>query len=387
MDLAPRLRHPTYPRRPRPAGCDHESAEQPAAISGATPASFQYDAFGRRVQKTLGNTATALLYDGPNAVQERVGSSVTNLLAGLGIDEQHTRTDGTDTRALLADALGSTVALVDGSGTVQPEYTYEPFGATTGASGPNPYQFTGREHDGTGLYYYRARYYHPALQRFVSEDPLEFGGGDPNLYTYAFNSPTDYVDPTGEAVPAIVGVLVGFCVRGAIQGGIGAAAGAVVLGGRKPTPGDVAVGAAGRCLTGGFGGRAKPAAKPAAAPCPNNSTAGNCFQNAVHSGLGVPKNTTFKVPCGECGKKHVPDINDPPWGITEIKSSTANPPYLTSSCQLSTFIDCAKRTGQPFNLIVSPGIGISTPLQEAVRDAKGCIYQFNPSTGKLGKWH
>jgi RHS repeat-associated protein len=200
MDLAPRLRHPTYPRRPWLAGCDHESAEQPAAISGATPASFQYDAFGRRVQKTLGNTATALLYDGPNAVQERVGSSVTNLLAGRGIDEQLTRADSTGTRTLLGDILGSTVALVGGSG-VDSEYTYEPFGRLTSAPTSNAYQYTGRENDGTGLYYYRARYYHPTLQRFISEDPLGFGGGDLNLYAYVGNSPTSYADPLGLCVP------------------------------------------------------------------------------------------------------------------------------------------------------------------------------------------
>src|SRR5262249_44740697 len=39
-------------------------------------------------------------------------------------------------------------------------------------SDSNPYQFTGRENDGTGLYYYRARYYDPTWGRFISEDPL-----------------------------------------------------------------------------------------------------------------------------------------------------------------------------------------------------------------------
>jgi RHS repeat-associated protein len=40
-----------------------------------------------------------------------------------------------------------------------------------GASTANTIGFTGREHDGTSLYFYRARYYAPRLQRFVSEDP------------------------------------------------------------------------------------------------------------------------------------------------------------------------------------------------------------------------
>src|SRR2546427_6895291 len=55
------------------------------------------------------------------------------------------------------------------------QYTYEPFGqtVTTGAVSSSPFQYTGRENDGTGVYYYRARYYHPQLSRFVSEDRSE----------------------------------------------------------------------------------------------------------------------------------------------------------------------------------------------------------------------
>lgn len=49
----------------------------------------------------------------------------------------------------------------------------------------------------TGLSYYRARYYHPTLQRFISEDPIEFLGGDFNLYSYVLNNPLYYTDPTG----------------------------------------------------------------------------------------------------------------------------------------------------------------------------------------------
>ena len=57
-------------------------------------------------------------------------------------------------------------------------------------------KFTAREDDGTGLYYDRARYYHPVLERFVSEDPLEFVDG-PNFYGYVENDPVNAVDPFG----------------------------------------------------------------------------------------------------------------------------------------------------------------------------------------------
>jgi RHS repeat-associated protein len=62
----------------------------------------------------------------------------------------------------------------------------------------NPFQFTARENEGNGLYYYRARYFHPSLSRFISEDPIEFFSGDLNLYAYVRSSPANLTDPTGE---------------------------------------------------------------------------------------------------------------------------------------------------------------------------------------------
>ncbi|HLK86599.1 MAG TPA: RHS repeat-associated core domain-containing protein [Candidatus Binataceae bacterium] len=100
--------------------------------------------------------------------------------------------------AFLSDALGSTLALTDSSGAINTSYTYEPFGKSTVAgTNANPYQFTGRENDGTGLYFYRARYYSPTYQRFIGQDPIGFRGGDWNLYAYVLNSPVSLVDPFG----------------------------------------------------------------------------------------------------------------------------------------------------------------------------------------------
>ena len=48
-----------------------------------------------------------------------------------------------------------------------------------------------------GFNYMRARYYDPSVGRFVSEDPLGFGGGDVNLMSYVGNQPINRVDPSG----------------------------------------------------------------------------------------------------------------------------------------------------------------------------------------------
>jgi RHS repeat-associated protein len=147
------------------------------------------------------------VYDELNPVQEKAGATVTaNLLTGLGIDEFFTRTDGVGVRALLPDALGSTIALGDSTGTLQTQYTYEPFGyaTQTGTASTSSYKYTGREDDGSGLYYYRARYYHPRLQRFISEDPIGLLSGSFNFYAYVDNNPTNGVDPFGLETAIVV---------------------------------------------------------------------------------------------------------------------------------------------------------------------------------------
>jgi hypothetical protein len=80
------------------------------------------------------------------------------LLIGLGIDERFSRAADAIS-AYLTDILGSSVALTGGSGTVQTAYGYDPYGNLSAAGGANDntFQYTGRENDGTGVYFYRAR--------------------------------------------------------------------------------------------------------------------------------------------------------------------------------------------------------------------------------------
>jgi RHS repeat-associated protein len=94
----------------------------------------------------------------------------------------------------LSDGLGSILGLTDAAGTLATRYVYEPFGDTTteGAASGNAFHFSGRENDGTGLYYYRARYYGPALHRFLGQDlVLRLGA---NRYAYVGNAPTNAID-------------------------------------------------------------------------------------------------------------------------------------------------------------------------------------------------
>ncbi|SMF56459.1 RHS repeat-associated core domain-containing protein [Pseudogulbenkiania subflava] len=176
-----------------------DSRNRLTGISGGTTASFVYDGFNRRSSKTVSGAATAFLYDGLNPVQELSGSTPTaNLLGGLGLDQWFARTDANGTKSFLSDALGSTLALADSSGTVQTQYAYEPYGKPTqsGVSSSNAFQYTGRENDNTGLAYYRARYYAPGKGRFIAEDPIGLVGGA-NVYAYVEGNPISFIDPYG----------------------------------------------------------------------------------------------------------------------------------------------------------------------------------------------
>ena len=215
------------------------------------PTAFVYDGAGRRTRKTINGTITDVLYDGVNPIQEVSGAAAASHLTGLGIDEYFVRADTSGASALLTDALGSTVALSDTAGAVQTQYTYGPFGETitTGAASSNLFQYTGREQDVTGgLYYYRARYYHPRLQRFISEDQLALPGRDTNFYAYVLNRPTAFTDPAGlEPVTISAAAAVAIvCAAGAVAGD------AVVLAvnGRKTTLGQLAAGAGIGCAGG-----------------------------------------------------------------------------------------------------------------------------------------
>ncbi len=176
------------------------------SISGNSSGSFQYDAFGRRISKTVNGASTGYLYDGANTVEELVGTTPTASLLSGAVDEVFTRTDGAVRRTLLRDGLGSTLALLDTTGTVQTQYTYEAFGTTTadGETSINSSQYTGRENDGTGLYYYRARYYDPHVGRFLAEDPIGLKGGL-NMYGYVGNDPINFKDPMGRDLFGVTG--------------------------------------------------------------------------------------------------------------------------------------------------------------------------------------
>jgi len=169
--------------------------------SGGT-VSFKYDPFGRRTYKSSSSGTSVFAYDGDNLVEEAnaSGAVVARYSQGLNIDEPLAMLRSAATSYYHADGLGSISSLSNAAGSIANTYTYDSFGKLTASTGSlvNSFQYTARESDAeTGLYYYRARYYNPTLQRFISEDPIGLNGGDVNFYPYVGNSPTNLADPFG----------------------------------------------------------------------------------------------------------------------------------------------------------------------------------------------
>jgi RHS repeat-associated protein len=164
--------------------------------------SFKYDPFGRRIQKSSSIGTTNYLYEGSNTIADldATGTLVARYTQGAGIDEPLAQLRSGTVGYYDQDGLGSVTTLSGATGAIGNSYTYDAFGnlvASTG-SAANPFQYTGRDFDAeTGLRYYRARYYDPAVGRFISEDRLRFSAGA-DFYSYVRNSPLNLLDPTGQ---------------------------------------------------------------------------------------------------------------------------------------------------------------------------------------------
>lgn len=179
-------------------GWDYEN-RMTAASTRKQTVRYRYDALGRRVQRYIpgGKENTKFIHDGQDVLADDNAGTLTKYQNGPGIDNKLRVQTGGSVNYFIADHLGSTNGLADSSGALTTQTAYDSFGNQT-SNLSTRYGFTGRETDNfTGLMHYRARFYDPNLGRFISEDPIGFGGGDINLYGYVWNNPGSFTDPMG----------------------------------------------------------------------------------------------------------------------------------------------------------------------------------------------
>lgn len=122
------------------------------------------------------------------------------------------------------DHVGSVRMVINtATGAVVQKIDYDEFGNVLSDTNPGfqPFGFAGGLYDqDTKLVRFGARDYDPEIGRWISKDPILFGGGQANLYSYTFNDPVNFIDPSGKF--GIAGVASGFIsgmVGGYIAGG------------------------------------------------------------------------------------------------------------------------------------------------------------------------
>ena len=194
--------------------------------SAAATTTYDYDAMGALTGVTLPG-ATRLDYvidpNGRRVAKKRNGAVVQSFRYGAGLAPlAELNPDGTvlsqfvyATRPnvpeymlrggqryrIVTDHLGSPRVVVNAdTGAVAQEIEYDEFGRVTSDTNPGfqPFGFAGGLYDrDTKLVRFGARDYDPETGRFTAKDPIDFAGGDTNLYSYVAQDPVNLVDPSG----------------------------------------------------------------------------------------------------------------------------------------------------------------------------------------------
>ena len=175
-----------------------------SATKPGTAATYDYDGDDRRTKKTVNGVVTRIVWSGEAELAEAdaAGAILRRYVPGAAIDTpQAMIAAGGTVTWLHPDGQGSIVNTSTSAGAAGTPITYSPYGEIGGTGAlPSglPFGYTGRYFDAeTGLWYYRARYYHPRLGQFLQTDPIGTKD-DPNLYLYVGGDPVNGTDPSGQ---------------------------------------------------------------------------------------------------------------------------------------------------------------------------------------------
>ena len=181
------------------------------SLPGGSTASYRYDAFGRRIEKTVQGQTTEFLWQGERLLAESADSRYRTYIYEPGSFRPLAMLDGEGPLRAAPfyyqlDHLGTPQELTDYSGEIMWSAKHRAYGnlaALDVCEIDNPLRFQGQYFDAeTGLHYNRHRYYNPSTARYLTPDPIKLAGGL-NNYKYVPN-PTGWVDPLGlDTTPVI----------------------------------------------------------------------------------------------------------------------------------------------------------------------------------------
>ena len=158
---------------------------------GTTEASYEYNNDNMRSSKTVDGAAAEQVWVNGQIVLDKQGTDVVKYTYGSKLVES-------DYGWYSYDAHGNVTMLTDDTGAVIKRYDYDPYGVELGEADEadaNPFRYSGQYTDReTGYVYLRARYYDPALGRFLSMDMMMDGA---NWYIYCAGNPVMFIDPSG----------------------------------------------------------------------------------------------------------------------------------------------------------------------------------------------
>jgi len=170
----------------------------------APGATYQYDALGRRVRKTVGGVSTDYLFDLAGRAVVAMDGNGTPIRNELYAGNMHLVTYANNTTYFNhTDWLGTERRRTDVGGSNYTDCSSLPFGdgQSCTSGNPSPMHFTGHERDGeSGFDHTLFRQYASWQGRWTSPDPLAGDIGNPqtlNRYAYVANAPTMFVDPLG----------------------------------------------------------------------------------------------------------------------------------------------------------------------------------------------
>ncbi|NMN80126.1 RHS repeat domain-containing protein, partial [Pseudomonas sp. KD5] len=170
-------------------------------------ASYRYDAFGRRIAKTVDGNTTEFFWQGDQVVAESSKEHYRSYVYEPGSFRPLAMLDGKGPKKACPfyyqlDHLGTPQELTDFGGEIVWSAKYNAYGKVThlafggGEQLDQPLRFQGQYFDAeSGLHYNRHRYYDPEVGRYLTPDPIKLAGGL-NQYQYTPN-PTGWVDPLG----------------------------------------------------------------------------------------------------------------------------------------------------------------------------------------------